>query len=460
MTTDRRTFLRTAAGAASLTRTAAAASVQPNIIVILADDLGYGDLGCYGSGINTPNIDSIAAGGIRFTQFNSASSVCSPSRAAWLTGRYPTRVGIPRVLNESDTYGIPDTETTIAQMLKGAGYSTACIGKWHLGSTQPYLPTSKGFDEFFGIPYSTDQGTRPLMRGLDVVQEPANLETLTQSYTSAAVDFINRSKGRPFFLHMGHAFPHLPLAVSPAFAGKSLQGLYGDAVQEMDWSIGEILNALRVTGADADTLVIFSSDHGPWYQGSPGRLRGRKGEVFEGGVRVPFVARYPNFIPAGSICDGFASAIDILPTVGALAGAALPPNPLDGLDIRPLLARQQDSVARDVFLYFNDVYLQAARLGAWKLHVGRFNSLPFTAPPPEGRMNLPLPTPELYDVLTDTDEAHDRALRNPAVVADIRTRIDRLMQTFPADVQTAWAQAQAAKVEGTPAGCLPVPRHS
>jgi arylsulfatase A-like enzyme len=457
MRTDRRTFLKTAAGAASLSH-AAQAATPPNVVVILADDLGYGDLGCYGSGIQTPNIDRMAAEGIRFTQFNSTSSVCSPARASWLTGRYPTRVGIPRVLNETDTYGIPDTETTLAQTLKGAGYSTACIGKWHLGSVPKFLPTAKGFDEFYGIPYSTDQGTRPLMRGLDVVEEPANLETLTQNLTVAAVDFINRSQGKPFFLYMGHGFPHLPLASSARFAGKSLQGLYGDAVQEMDWSVGEVLKSLRATGADSNTLVIFSSDHGPWFQGSPGRLRGRKGEVFEGGVRVPFVARYPNFIPAGRVSDAFTSSIDVLPTVAALAGAALPPNPLDGLDIRPLLSGQQDSVARDIFLYFNDVYLQAARLGSWKLHVGRFNSPPFTSPPPEGRFNLPLPSPELYDVLTDVDEAHDRALRNPAVVGDMRARIDRMMQTFPTDIQDAWAQAQSVKVEGTPAGCFPV-RH-
>lgn len=458
MRTDRRTFLKSAAGAASLTQTVQAAAGPPNVILILADDLGYGDLGCYGSGIETPNIDRMAAEGARFTQFNSASSVCSPSRASWLTGRYPTRVGIPRVLSETDTYGLPATETTMAQMLRNAGYATSCIGKWHLGSTPSFLPTARGFDEFYGIPYSTDQGTRPLMRNLDVVEEPATLETLTQNYTAAAVDFIERSKGRPFFLHVGHAFPHLPLAVSARYSGKSLQGLYGDAVQEMDWSVGQIFQALRSTGADANTLVVFSSDHGPWYQGSPGRLRGRKGEVFEGGVRIPFIARYPNFIPAGRVTDAFASSIDFLPTVAALAGSALPPNPMDGLDIRPLLSGQQDSVARDVFLYFNDIYLQAARFGAWKLHVGRFNSPPFTTPPAEGRLNLPLPSPELYDVITDVDEAHDRALRNPAVVGDIRARIDRLMQTFPAEIQNAWSQAQSTKVEGTPAGCNPVPR--
>jgi arylsulfatase A-like enzyme len=426
--------------------------------VILADDLGYGDLGCYGSGISTPNLDRMAAEGIRFNQFNSASPVCSPSRAAWMTGRYPTRVGIPRVLDPGDTYGIPDTETTMAQMLKRAGYSTMCVGKWHLGSAPQYLPTARGFDEFFGIPHSTDQGNRPLMVGRDVVEEPAYLDTLTQRYTAAAVDFISRSRGNPFFLHLGHAFPHLPLAVSPPFSGRSLQGLYGDAVQEMDWSVGEILNALRYNGVDSNTLIVFSSDHGPWFQGSPGRLRGRKGEVFEGGVRVPFIARYPELIRPGQVSDAFATSLDVMPTVAALARAALPPNPMDGVDIRGLLSGEQASVERDLFLYFNDVHLQAARMGSWKMHVSRFNSPPFMAAPAEGRLNLPLPGPELYDVLTDSDESHDRSLRNPAVVREMRTRIDRLMLTFPTDVQQAWAQTLSLRVQGTPAGCFPPPR--
>ncbi len=455
-TGDRRAFLKTAAGIAFATSARAADSAPPNVVLIMADDLGYGDLRCYGSSIATPAIDQMAREGVRFTQFNSASSVCSPSRAAWLTGRYPTRVGIPRVLDTNDTYGIPDSETTLAQMLKSAGYATMCVGKWHLGNVPPYLPTGRGFDEFYGIPYSIDQGTRPLMSNADVIEEPANLATLTQRYTAVATDFIARSVGTPFFLYMPHAFPHIPLAASPAFNGRSSQGSYGDAVQEIDWSVAQILESLQANGLDSNTLVLFSSDHGPWYQGSPGGLRGRKGETFEGGMRVPFIARYPAWIPPGQVCHSFATTMDVLPTVAALTGAPLPPNPLDGIDIRPLLAGQQVDLPREAFLYFNDVHLQCARLGSWKLHVARFNAPVFCQTATSWRQNLPLPCPELYDVVADTDEGHDRAIKNPSVVADIQARISLLMPSFPDEVQAAWNNTQSLAVEGTPAGCFPI----
>jgi len=431
---DRRAFLRRLAGSsavagASMAVTARAhTSRPPNIVLILADDLGYGDLGCYGSSIATPCIDQMAREGVRFTHFNSASSVCSPSRAAWLTGRYPTRTGIPRVLFPNDTYGLPDSEVTMAQMVKGAGYATACVGKWHLGSLPQFLPTSRGFDEFYGIPYSIDQGTRPLMYNQAVVEEPANLDTLTQKYTDYAVDFINRSKNNPFFLYMPHSFPHSPLPFSSRFAGRSFHGAYGDSVQEIDWSVGQILQALATNGLDSNTVVMVSSDHGPWFQGSPGGLRGRKGESWEGGVRVPFVARSPGRIPAGVLCQNFATSLDIVPTVAALTGSPWPANPLDGVDIGALLAGQHYDVARDVFLYFNDVFLHAARVGSWKLHVGRWNSPPFTPPPADGRQCMGI-TPELYDVVSDPDESHDRAGRNPAVVADIQARIAAALGT-------------------------------
>ena len=456
---DRRSFLLTAAGAAAYARPARGRSRAPNIVLIAGDDLGYGDVGCYGSSIGTPNLDQMAQDGVRFTQFNSASPVCSPARAAILTGRYPNRYGIPRVLDTTDTYGLPDTETTIAQMLKGAGYRTMCVGKWHLGSLPQYLLTNRGFDEFYGIPYSIDQGTRPLMHNLDIIEQPANLDNLTQRYTQTAVDFVGRAKDSPFFLYMPHSFPHIPLAASSAFKGRSWQGLYGDAVQEIDWSVGQVLASLQTAGLDSQTLVMFTSDHGPWYQGSPGGLRGRKGETFEGGVRVPFIARYPGFIPGGQVCRGFAASLDILPTVAAVTGAPLPRNPLDGLDLSPLLTGQQSDLTREAFLYFNDVYLQAARQGSWKLHASRFNMHAFTQPPACGRLNLPI-CPELYDVVADADESHDRADRNPAVVADLKGRMAQQIQTFPSDIVAAWQATMGLQVSGTPAGCFPVPPQS
>ncbi len=455
-TGDRRAFLKTAAGLAFTASARAQRTGPPNVVLIMGDDLGYGDLGCYGSSIATPAIDQMAREGMRFTHFNSASAVCSPSRAAWLTGRYPTRMGIPRVLDTTDTYGLPDSETNIAQMLKGAGYATMCVGKWHLGSIPEYLPRNRGFDEFYGIPYSIDQGNRPLIYDGNVIEEPANLNSLTQRFTQVATDFISRSAGSPFFLFMPHVFPHIPLASSAAFAGRSYQGMYGDAIQEIDWSVAQILQSLKANGVDSNTLVMVSSDHGPWYQGSPGGLRGRKGETYEGGVRVPFVARYPEWIPAGLVCNSFATSMDVLPTLAALTGAALPPNPLDGVDIQMLLAGHQGELPRDAFLYFNDVHLQCARLGSWKLHVARWNAPAFCQTAAPWRQNLPLPCPELYDVVTDVDESHDRSQRNPGVVADIQSRIARLMQTFPEDIQADWRNTQTLQVEGTPAGCYPI----
>jgi arylsulfatase len=462
MGTGRRTFLKTAAAAGIplLPISARASTRPPNIVVIACDDLGYGDLSCYGSAIATPNIDSIAQQGVQFLQCDSASSVCSPARGGIMTGRYPNRYGIPRVLDVTDTYGLPASETTIAQMLKASGYATMAVGKWHLGCIQPYLPINKGFDNWFGIPYSIDQGNRPLMSNTNVIEAPAELTTLTQRYTRQALSFINRSAGSPFFLYLAHSFPHLPLAASQPFLGHSFQGLYGDVVQEIDYSTGQVLQALQANNIDRNTLVIFTSDHGPWYQGSPGGLRGRKGETFEGGVRVPFLARFPGYFPAGVTSQAVASTLDILPTVANLTGAAPPPLPLDGVDLTSVLTGQATDVSREAFLYFNDVYLQAARLGDWKLHVTRFNTPAFQQPPACGKIDLPLPAPEMYDVVADPDESHDRADRNPGTVAQIRARMDALIQTFPPDIQNAWTTALSQQVQGTPSGSYPVPASS
>jgi arylsulfatase A-like enzyme len=429
----------------------------PNVVVIYADDLGYGDLSCYGSSINTPNLDQMAQDGIRFTQFYSASPVCSPSRAALLTGRYPTRVGVPRVMDPNDKGGLSASETTMAEMLKQSGYATMCIGKWHLGTQPQHLPTSRGFDEYYGIPYSNDMYPRVLMHNTEVIEQSTDLSTLTQRYTGWATDFIKRSTDSPFFLYMPHTFPHIPLAASPAFRGASGQGLYGDVVQEIDWSVGRVLQALKDNGLDSNTLVVFSSDNGPWYQGSPGGLRGRKGEIWEGGMREPFIARFPGMIPGGQTSDSLATTMDILPTVASLTGATLPGNPVDGVDITPVLSGQQPDVTRPAFLYFNDVYLQAARVGPWKLHVSRFNTAAFAPDPSGGRKNLPLCTPELYNVIADPRESYDRSERNPAIVANIQSQIADLMKTFPDNIVNAWKDTMRQPVESTPAGSWPVP---
>ena len=450
MALSRRAFV--AGAAAALVR---AQTRPPNVVFVYCDDLGYGDLGVYGSNIRTPNLDRMAAEGARFTQFYSANPVCSPSRAALLTGRYPTRTGVPRVLFPADTAGLSLSETTMAQMLKGAGYSTMCIGKWHLGHTPQYLPTARGFDEYFGIPYSNDMTPRSLLHNTEKIEEPAKLETLTPRYTEQAVRFIERSAGSPFFLYMPHTFPHIPLAASARFRGKSPLGLYGDVVEEIDWSVGEVFAALRRAGADSNTVVMFSSDNGPWYQGSPGALRGRKGSTYEGGVREPFLARFPGRIPKGLVCKGVSGTVDILPTVARLTGAPLPKAPLDGIDIWPLLTGEQQSLEREALLYFDDWNLQCARWGKWKLHVARYNTFAYNPAPAEGRVNFPLHPPELYDLENDPMESYDAAPENPQVVREIQSRVDRLLHTFPAEVQKAWKETQARETSVTPAGALP-----
>uniref|UniRef100_Q01N83 Sulfatase n=1 Tax=Solibacter usitatus (strain Ellin6076) TaxID=234267 RepID=Q01N83_SOLUE len=455
MILDRRSFIKSA-GAAAMAAALRGQQRQPNIVVILADDLGYGDLGCYGSPIATPNIDRLAEEGARFTSFYSASPVCSPSRAALMTGRYPTRVEVPVVLGPGDA-GLPDSEITMAQVLKSAGYRTSCIGKWHIGSTPGYLPTNRGFDEFFGVPYSADITPCPLMRGSSVVAPAVDCSTLTSSFTQEALDFMRRAQDNPFFLYLAHTAPHLPLAASPRFAGQSGLGMYADVVQELDWSTGQVMAALKATGLDSNTLVMFSSDNGPWYQGSQGKLRGRKGETYEGGMREPFLARYPGVIPSGIGCAGLATTMDLLPTLARLAGAQTPSNPLDGVDIWPVLTGERAEVDRDVFLYFDAVYLQCARLGRWKLHLSRYNTKAWSPLPPGGRVNLPLPRPELYDVVSDPQESYDCAASHPAIVADIRARVERMVQTFPPGIIDAWQYTLSQKVIDAPVDGLPVP---
>ena len=411
-----------------------AAQARTNFIVIYADDLGYGDLGVYGHPtIRTPNLDRMAAEGARFTQFYSAAPVCSPSRAALLTGRYPVRSGVTKVLFPDSAGGLPDSEVTIAETLKNAGYRTACVGKWHLGHRPQYLPLRHGFDSYFGIPYSNDMtptpgpgapGNRnhpplPLVRNEQTIETEPDQSRLTERYTAECVNFIRAPRGNPFFLYYPQTFPHVPLYAGARFRGKSPRGLYGDVVEEIDWSVGEILRTLKETGQDNNTLVIFSSDNGPWLikkelGGSAGLLREGKATTWDGGMREPFIARWPGRIPAGRVSQTFASTLDVLPTIASLAGAKLPAGlALDGTDISGALTGSGDAGERP-FYYWNVNDLRAVRQGRWKLHVGANN----VVDSPTGIQKLDAPL--LYDLLTDPSEQYDVAKLHPDIVARLK----------------------------------------
>ncbi len=459
---SRRAFIGAGTGtlaAASAVR--AQSSRPPNFIVICCDDLGYGDLHSYGSSLPTPNLDRMALEGVQFSQFYAANCVCSPSRAALLTGCYPTRVGVPGVLWPTDTTGLSLSAPTIAEVLKPAGFATMCTGKWHVGSAAQFMPRSRGFDHYYGIPYSSDMAPSILIQDGAVIESPVQLDTLTQQYTQQSVNFIASNKNNPFFLYLAYNTPHLPLAASPAFLGKSPLGLYGDAVQEIDWSVGQILQSLRDNGIDNDTMVMFTSDHGPWYQGSAGKLRGRKWSTYEGGVRVPCIARFPGQIPAssshtrGRVNHAMTSAMDILPTIARMAGVAAPKT-LDGIDIGPILSGQVDRIDREALLHFNGWDMQCASYGPWKLHISRANNFPWGPAPVGGAYNLPLPAPELYNLDLDPGETCDVAPANPSVVADISARVRKQLPTFPNDVMNAWNATMSHQVQNTSVGALPV----
>ncbi len=449
MTAQNRCTRRGFLAAAGLPRAVAAPERPPNVVVIFADNLGYGDAGCYGSIIRTPHIDRLAAEGMRFTDAYAASPICSPSRAALLTGRYPFRVGVPKVLGPQSTDGLPDSETTIAQMLKARGYKTACFGKWHLGHLPAYLPMRRGFDEFFGTPYSPDMAPFPLLRGAGLIEQPARLDALTAQITAEAVRFIEQSRNSPFFLYLPETAPHPPQAASARFRGKSPAGLYGDMVEEMDWSVGEVMAALRQHGLDRNTLVFFTSDNGPMNLGSAGPFRGRIGSTYEGGVREPYIAWWPGRIPAGRVNDSVVSTLDILPTVARVCGAKAAA-PLDGVDIWPVLSGARPAVERDVFLYSHRENIQCARLGRYKLHLARYGTR-------KQWVSLPLRPLELYDVVRDPGECYDIAPEHPGVVREIQDRAERLIAGMPESVRRAWTETQAQRTAFYQIGSPPEP---
>jgi arylsulfatase A-like enzyme len=364
----------------------------PNFVLIYADDLGYADIGPFSGGSTrprpqTPNIDRIAAEGVRLTSFYTAQAVCSASRAALLTGSYPNRVGIQGALNHTAKHGINSNETTIAELLKQRGYATAIFGKWHLGHQKQFLPVHHGFDEYLGLPYSNDMWPRhpergsffpdlPLIEGAEVSRVDPDQSQLTTWYTERAVKFIENHRSGPFFLYVPHSMPHVPLFVSDRFKGRTSGGLYGDVIAEIDWSVGQIIDALRRTGVEDNTLLVFTSDNGPWlsygnHAGSSGPLREGKATAFEGGVRVPFVARWPGRIRKGSSSDVPAMTIDLFPTLGRLAGVTLPTDrTIDGRDIWPALAKEPGARdPHDALYFYWGSELHAIRSGKWKLHL-------------------------------------------------------------------------------------------
>jgi arylsulfatase A len=448
---------------------AAQAERPPNVVIVYADDLGYADLGCFGAkGWETPHLDRLAKEGLRCTDFYVAQAVCSASRTALLTGCYPNRVGILGALGPASKQGIHANEMTLAEVLKQRGYATAIYGKWHLGHHPQFLPTRHGFDDYFGLPYSNDMWPKhptakfpdlPLVEGEKTIELNPDQSKLSTWYAERAVRFIEKSKDKPFFLYLPHSMPHVPIFVSDKFKGKSKQGLYGDVIMEIDWSVGEILAALKKHQLDDNTLVIFTSDNGPWlsyghHAGSAGALREGKGTSWDGGVRVPFLARWPGKIPAGTVCREPAMTIDLLPTLAKLANADLPKHRIDGRDIWPLLSGQKDAKSpQEAYYFYWGRDLQAVRSGPWKLHFPHsYRSMAGKDGGKDGQPALyaDAKTPlALFDLAKDIGETTNVAEQHPEVVEKLKKLADQAR----ADLGDSATKQEGKGVR--PAGQLP-----
>ena len=425
---------------------------KPNIIILFADDMGYGDLGCYGHpDLRTPNLDRLAEEGARFTSYYAAASVCTPSRVGLLTGRYPMRAKQPNNFGPDSKTGLQLSEILLPQLLKQQGYRTMAIGKWHLGhSPVAHLPTHRGFDQYLGLLYSNDmippwvKTERPLQlfKNDDAIEHVTDQSRLTERYTNEAVRFIRESGNNPFFLYVPYAMPHLPLAASARTKGKSAAGFYGDVIEELDWSAGEILRTLKEQRIDNDTLVIFTSDNGPWndlpprmlqqgnewwHTGSKSLLRGSKGSTFEGGFRVPALARWPGRIPARQTIRGMAAALDWFPTLASLAGAALPKDRVyDGADLMPVLTGQAAEPPRQEFFFFLGDTLEAVRQGPWKYRVSRRDGVDFPTQPQAtaALYHLGYDPAERYNVIDRHRDIADRlAARMQAMARELEAKL-------------------------------------
>ncbi|MBK1787510.1 sulfatase family protein [Prauserella cavernicola] len=407
----------------------------PNIVLVVMDDLGYGDLSCMGNTIlRTPRIDALAGDGITMRHMYATSAVCTPSRAALLTGRYPQRVGLPKVLSPEHGTGLSSFEYTLPRMLRDVGYRTAMFGKWHLGCRPEHYPTRHGFDEYAGLLYSNDMHPVELFEGEGISTADVDQATLTAAYTDHAIDFIQRHADEPFFVYLAHTMPHIPLHVEDEFTGRSAGGRYGDVVESLDHHVGRLLDTLADLGLADDTLVLVTSDNGPWFEGSTGGLRGNKLHTYDGGIRVPFVARWPGRIPAGTVSDEPACLFDLLPTLAALAGGAVPRDrPVDGMDISSVLFG--GSAPRQRTLYFFHWWtLNAVRSGRWKLHLDRHPRDPNRAQGKE--------LPQLFDLELDPAESYDLKDRHPGVLENLSALATR----FEAEIagQRPAAEARAA----------------
>lgn len=404
----------------------------PNILLINCDDLGYGDLSCYGSPVNrTPHIDQLAAGGLRLTDFYMASPVCSASRAAMLTGCYPSRIGFDQrpVLHPGSDLGLSPDETTIATALREVGYASKIIGKWHCGDQPEFLPTRHGFDDYFGIPFSNDMGRQanrpdhpplPLLRGESVIQEQPDQRGLTERYTDEAVRFLRDHHEQPFFLYLAHMYVHVPLFVPRQFLDRSQNGAYGGAVECIDWSTGVLVDELKKLGLLDNTLIIFTSDNGSRARDEGGRnapCRGTKATTWEGGQRVPCIVHWPDAIAPGQVNPSLAASIDLFPTLVAAAGANPGPLPIDGIDLGPLLRSESQESGRDTFFYFAGSALEAVRVGDWKLHLHK-----------DGLGGQGESLRALYNLRDDVGESHNRADDHPNIVADLEARMETMRQ--------------------------------